>query len=89
MVNEKYKYRNSSERNAIITDLNANTLYDFAVRVVIGSRKSEWSMTTSQMTMETSWLLFFLKKFLKKTLIVSLIFNLKTFKIYMKRSCTP
>jgi hypothetical protein len=50
----KYKYRNSSVRNAIISDLKPNTLYDFAVRLVIGKRESEWSMTTSQMTMELS-----------------------------------
>ena len=54
MSNEKYKFRNATERNAIISDLKSNTLYDFAVQVVIGRRQSEWSMTTSQMTMETS-----------------------------------
>ena len=52
--NAKYQFRNSSERNLIITDLKPNTLYDFAVRLVIGRRESDWSMTTSQMTMELS-----------------------------------
>ena len=52
--NAKYQFRNSSERNLIITELKPNTLYDFAVRLVIGRRESDWSMTTSQMTMELS-----------------------------------
>ena len=50
----KYKYKNASERNVIINDLKSNTLYDFAVRLVIGIRESDWSMTSSQMTMESS-----------------------------------
>ena len=49
-----YVYKNSSERHTIVSGLEANTLYDFAVRLVIGRRESEWSMTTSQMTMEAS-----------------------------------
>ena len=52
--NSKYKFKNASERNVIITDLKPNTLYDFSVRLVINRRESDWSMTTSQMTMETS-----------------------------------
>ena len=52
--NAKYKYKNASERNVIINDLKSNTLYDFAVRLVIGIRESDWSMTSSQMTMESS-----------------------------------
>lgn len=54
MSNAKYKFRNATERNVIISDLKANTLYDFSVRLVISRRESDWSMTTSQMTMETS-----------------------------------
>jgi len=54
MSSESYLYRNASERNVIVSNLKANTLYDFAVRLVIGARKSDWSMTTSQMTMESS-----------------------------------
>ena len=54
MSNAKYKYKNASERNVIINDLKSNTLYDFAVRLVIGIRESDWSMTSSQMTMESS-----------------------------------
>lgn len=54
MSNTKYKYKNATERNVIISDLKPNTLYDFAVRLVISRRESDWSMTTSQMTMETS-----------------------------------
>ncbi len=54
MSSESYLYRNASERNVIVSNLKANTLYDFAVRLVIGVRKSDWSMTTSQMTMESS-----------------------------------
>ncbi len=50
----KFKFRNSSERNTIISDLEPNTLYDFSVKLVIGKRESDWSMTTSQMTMELS-----------------------------------
>jgi hypothetical protein len=50
----KYKFKNATERNIIISDLKPNTLYDFSVRLVIGRRESEWSMTTSQMTMEQS-----------------------------------
>jgi len=52
--NAKYHYKNASERNLILTDLKPNTLYDIAVRLVIGRRESDWSMTTSQMTMELS-----------------------------------
>ena len=52
--NAKYQFRNASERNLVITDLKPNTLYDFSVRLVIGRRESDWSMTTSQMTMELS-----------------------------------
>jgi hypothetical protein len=33
-------------------------LYDFAVRLIMGSRESDWSLTTSQMTMEASMLGF-------------------------------
>jgi hypothetical protein len=36
-----------------INDLKSNTLYDFAVKLVIAGRESDWSLTTSQMTMET------------------------------------
>lgn len=54
MSSDEYLFKNSTERNVIISNLNANTLYDFAVRLVIGSRKSDWSMTSSQMTMESS-----------------------------------
>lgn len=53
MSNAKYKFKNSTERNVILTDLKPNTLYDFSVRLVLGSRESDWSMTTSQMTMES------------------------------------
>lgn len=52
--NTKYKYKNSTDRNVIISDLKPNTLYDFAVKLVIGGRESDWSMTSSQMTMEAS-----------------------------------
>lgn len=54
MSNAKYKYKNATERNVIISDLKSSTLYDFAVRLVIGNRESDWSMTTSQMTMESA-----------------------------------
>jgi hypothetical protein len=50
----KYQYRNSSARTLSVTGLKDNTLYDFAVRLVIGRRESDWSMTTSQMTQELS-----------------------------------
>ncbi len=52
--NSKYFYRNSTERNIIISELKPNTLYDFAVKLIIGRRESDWSMTSSQMTMELS-----------------------------------
>ncbi len=52
--NPKYKYKNATDRNAIVSDLKPNTLYDFAVKLAIGKRESDWSMTTSQMTMELS-----------------------------------
>jgi len=51
---QKYKFVNASERNVQIDELKANTLYDFAVKLVVGRRESDWSMTTSQMTMEMS-----------------------------------
>lgn len=54
MSSENHSFVNSTERNVIVSNLNADTLYDFAVRLVIGMRKSDWSMTTSQMTMESS-----------------------------------
>ena len=58
---EEYQYLNSTERNMIVTNLKPSTLYDFSVKLVIGARKSDWSMTTSQMTMESSkYLRFFL-----------------------------
>lgn len=47
-----YKYKNSTERSVMINDLVAGTLYDFSVKLVIDTRESDWSMTTSQMTME-------------------------------------
>lgn len=47
-----YKFKNSTERSVIVNDLIAGTLYDFSVKLVIGTRESDWSMTTSQMTME-------------------------------------
>ena len=50
----KYKHKNATERNAIISELRPNTLYDFAVKLVIAKRESDWSMTTSQMTMDLS-----------------------------------
>jgi neogenin len=52
--NPKYKYKNATERSVIVSDLRPNTLYDFAVKLVIGKRESDWSMTTSQMSMELS-----------------------------------
>jgi hypothetical protein len=52
--NAKYKFKNATERNLIISDLKPNTLYDFSVKLIIGKRESDWSMTTSQMTMELS-----------------------------------
>lgn len=48
----KYTFKNATERSAIISDLKPNTLYDFAVKLAVGKRESDWSMTTSQMTME-------------------------------------
>lgn len=54
LSNAKYKHKNSTERKLILSDLKPNTLYDFSVRLVIGSRESDWSMTSSQMTMESS-----------------------------------
>lgn len=48
----KYKYKNSTERRIQLDDLKPDTLYDFAVKLIAGKRESEWSMTTSQMTME-------------------------------------
>ena len=54
MTNAKYMYKNSTERNVIINDLHPNTLYDFAVRLSLNGKESPWSMTTSQMTMESS-----------------------------------
>lgn len=50
--NEHYRYKNSTERSIIVSDLQPSTLYDFSVKLVIGIRESDWSMTTSQMTME-------------------------------------
>lgn len=47
-----YKFKNSTERSVIVNDLIAGTLYDFSVKLIIGTRESDWSMTTSQMTME-------------------------------------
>ena len=54
MSSAEYLYKNSSERNLIISNLKPDTLYDFSVRLVIVTRKSDWSMTSSQMTMESS-----------------------------------
>ncbi|RNA29665.1 neogenin isoform X5 [Brachionus plicatilis] len=54
LAKAKFMYKNATERNVIINDLMANTLYDFAVRLVANGRESPWSMTTSQMTMEAS-----------------------------------
>lgn len=51
---EKHQYLNSNERSVIVSNLKPNTLYDFSIKLAIGSRKSDWSMTTSQMTMESS-----------------------------------
>lgn len=47
-----YRFKNVSERRAIISELAPNTLYDFSVKLVLGARESDWSLTTSQMTME-------------------------------------
>lgn len=49
-----YRYKNSTERRVIISNLTAGTLYDFSVKLIVGTRQSDWSMTTSQMTMEAS-----------------------------------
>lgn len=54
MSSDEYLHKNSSARNVIISNLRPNTLYDFSVRLVIGTRNSDWSMTSSQMTMEAS-----------------------------------
>ena len=54
MSSDEYLYKNSTVRNVIISNLKPNTLYDFSVKLVIGTRYSDWSMTSSQMTMEAS-----------------------------------
>lgn len=48
--NTRFKYHNTTELNAMITDLKSNTQYEFAVKVVKGRRESAWSMSVLNVT---------------------------------------
>lgn len=48
--NTRYKFHNTTELNAMITDLKSNTQYEFAVKVVKGRRESAWSMSVLNVT---------------------------------------
>jgi hypothetical protein len=52
--NFKFKFTTSKEREIILNGLRPNTLYDLGVRLEIGNRHSDWSLTSSQMTLEQS-----------------------------------
>ncbi|XP_074661525.1 neogenin-like [Tubulanus polymorphus] len=51
---KKFRYMNSTDLNAHIDELKANTRYEFAVKVIKGRRHSTWSMSTVNKTFEAA-----------------------------------
>lgn len=77
-ISEIYRYKNSTERRITITGLAPSTLYDFSVRLAVGSRQSDWSLTASQMTMETCKnILFFITPIFDINRFIGFLFRLK------------
>lgn len=80
---EMYKFKNSTERNAIVSDLAPNTMYDFSVKLIIGRRESDWSMTTSQMTMETSNFIIIQLEMTNRSIFSDLFYSNKKLSYYI------